>query len=77
MTGENLGYINENPLEVLIDFIIGYGDPDKRDRTNIFSKDWEMHGSFSGKHLKYNVMICQNFAAGSAKVNTSPVKAPR
>ena len=77
MTGENLAFGTEEALQVLIDLIVDDGVPDRGHRTNIFLKEWEMHGTFTGKHTYYDVMMCQNFAAGSAKIKTSSVKAPR
>lgn len=57
--------------------IVDDGLKERCRRNKIFSKQWKMHGAYTGKHSIYEVMTCQNFATGSANVNTRSVKAPR
>jgi uncharacterized protein YkwD len=62
--GENIGYGNNDPREIVIQLLIDDGVPDRGHRANILDPTFRVVGIAVGSHPSYRYLCVMDFAGG-------------
>lgn len=68
---ENLNFGPGNGYQVVAQFIVDDGTPDRSHRNNIFSEVFKCTGNFTGPHTAWDQMTTQTFAGGFLPLGSS------